>query len=108
MKNIFFAFLFLTMSSEVLGQEIEKITFTSKQYEEPPTKQGRPEFKIEYIKDSLGNFTANHYLKDKKKLKLETPITIEKKRINAIKLWNLNDVNEFKLLEFGINKDQIE
>lgn len=108
MKNIFLAFLFLTISSGVLGQEIEKITFTSKQHDEPPTKQGMPEFKIEYIKDSSGNFTANHYLKDKKKLKLGTPITIEKQRINVIELWNLNDVNEFKLLEFGINKDQIK
>lgn len=108
MKNIFFTLLFLTLSSGTLGQEIEKITFTSRQHDEPPTKQGRPEFKIEYIKNSSGNFIANQYLKDKKKLKLESPITIEKQRINAIELWILNDITEFKLLEFGISKDQLE
>jgi hypothetical protein len=69
MKNIFLSFLFITISSCALGQEIVKITFTSKQHDESPTKQGRPEFKIEYIKGLLRKFYSKSLPEGQKETK---------------------------------------
>jgi hypothetical protein len=53
-----------------LGQEIEKVIFTSQQADEPPTKQERPKFTIEYTRQN-GELIASDIYKDKKKTKLK-------------------------------------
>lgn len=48
-----------------VGQEINKITFSSQGSDEPPTKQGKPLLTVEYLKDDLGNYTATHYFENR-------------------------------------------
>jgi len=89
------------------GQDIKKIVFSSQGFDEPPTKQGKPELTVEYLKDESGDYTARHYYKNKKKIKLETPITIEKERVKIIGEWRANNSKEFKPSDLGLNDEQI-
>lgn len=74
-----------------VGQEVEKIIFTSQQADEPPTKQGRPKYAIEFSRQANGDFIAYDFAVDKKKKKLKDKIIIEKERIEQITSWrNLN------------------
>ncbi|WP_111670041.1 hypothetical protein [Algoriphagus litoralis] len=107
MKHIFIAFLSIIFLSTALGQEIEKITFSSKGFEEPPTKQRKPELKVEYIKAELGNYIAKHYFIDKKRKKLKDPISIEKERISQFEEWKIQKNNEFKSSDLGIDQNLI-
>lgn len=107
MKNIFFTLLFLSISFGALGQEIEKITFSSKGFDEPPTKPGKPELKVEYVKDESGNYVAKHYFQNKKKIKLKTPISIEKERISLFQEWKTQNSNEFYPSDLGIDHNLI-
>lgn len=89
------------------GQDINKISFISKGFDEPPTKQGKPLLKVEYKKDDSGNFTATHYLKNNSRKELENTITIEKERVEVFKEWKLKGVKTFELSDLGISDDLI-
>lgn len=90
-----------------IGQDINKIVFTSQGFDEPPTKQGKPLLIVEYTKDDSGNFTATHYLENNRKRKLETPITIEEERVKIFKEWKTKGLKTFELSGLGINDDLI-
>ena len=77
------------------GQEIEKIIFTSQQADEPPTKQGRPKYRIEFNRQTSGEFTASSFSVDKKKKKLKNKVTIEKERIEKITNWRNQNKKTF-------------
>lgn len=91
-----------------VGQDINKIIFSSKGFDEPPTKQGKPLLTVEYLKDDSGNYTATHYYENKKKRKLGTPITIEKERIKIIEEWRTNNLKQFKPSDLGFNDELIK
>jgi hypothetical protein len=90
MKHLLLTILtILTFPS--IGQEIEKIIFTSQEADEPPTKQGRSKYSIEFSRQLSGEFMASDFSVDKRKKKLKDKVTIEKERIEKITDWrNLN------------------
>jgi hypothetical protein len=86
-----------------IGQEIEKIIFTSQQADEPPTKQGRPKYAIEFARQSSGEFIASCFSIDKKKKKLKDKITIEIERIEKITDWRNLNKKTFNQSDLGID-----
>ncbi len=90
-----------------IGQDISKIVFTSQDFDEPPTKQGKPLLTVEYTKDDSGNFTATHYLENNRRRKLETSVTIEKERVKIFKEWRTKGLKTFGLSDLGVNDDLI-
>jgi len=84
-----------------VGQEIEKIVFTSQQADEPPTKQGRPEFKIEFFRQSNGELVATYFLRDKRKEELKDKVTIDKNQVDKIVEWNKLDKRAFTQSDLG-------
>lgn len=89
------------------GQEIDKIVFSSQAFDEPPTVRGKPTRTVEYVKDELGNCTASHYHKNRKKIKLRTAIKIEKERLIKIGEWRTNNSSTFELADVGLDDDRI-
>ncbi len=69
------------MTIPSFGQDIEKIIFTSQQADEPPTKQGRPKYKIEFKRQVSGNLLTSEFYENKKKKRLKTETIIDKERI---------------------------
>lgn len=88
-----------------IAQDINKIVFISQGFDEPPTKQGKPLLTVEYTKNDSGNFAATHYLENKKKRKLETPIIIDEERVTLFKDWRIKGLKTFKLSDFGLNDE---
>ena len=91
----------------ILNSHLSKIVFTSQGFDEPRTKKGKPLLRIEYTKNDSGNFTATHYLENKKKRKLKTPITIDKERVTLFRDWRIKRLKTFKLSDFGLNDELI-
>lgn len=90
------------LSFPSIGQEIEKIIFTSQQADEPPTKQGRPKYTIEFSRQASGEFTASAMSVDKKKRKLKDRVTIEKERIEKITDWRNLNKKTFSQSDLGL------
>lgn len=98
------------------GQDIEKIIFTSQQADEPPTKQGRPKYKIEFKRQVGGDLVTSDYFENKKKKKLKTGTLINKGRIESIIEWKKIDKRTFTqsdlefdamILKTGTNKNKL-
>ncbi len=87
-----------------VGQDIEKIIFTSQQGDEPPTKQGRPKYKIEFVKQVSGDLVTSDYYENKKKRKLRTKTVLDKERIESVVKWQTTDKRIFTQsdLEFDV------
>ena len=81
------------------GQDIEKIIFTSQQADEPPTKQGRLKYKIEFKRQVSGNMVTSEFYENKKKKRLKTEAIIDKERIERVIKWQTTDKNNFTSLE---------
>lgn len=90
------------LSFPSIGQEIEKIIFTSQQADEPPTKQGRPKYTIEFNRQASGEFTTSDFSVDKKKKKLKDRVTIKKERIEKITNWRNLNKKTFSQSDLGL------
>ena len=62
MKFLSLTILILVIAFPTVGQDIEHIIVYSQEADEPPTKQGRPEFVITFEKNKSGEFIAQSYL----------------------------------------------
>jgi hypothetical protein len=86
-----------------IGQEIEKIIFTSQQADEPPTKQGRPKYAITFKRQSNGDLVAADYYEKSKKKKLKNKMTIDKNQLEKFKEWGTNDKELFTQSDLGLD-----
>lgn len=76
------------LTTPSVGQEIQKIIFTSQQIDEPPTKLGRrTKYVIEFIGQESGDFVASDFYVDKKRNTLKEKVTISKERVERITEW---------------------
>ncbi|MEQ8301966.1 MAG: hypothetical protein RIB47_01150 [Cyclobacteriaceae bacterium] len=92
--------IILTLSTiPSFGQDIEKIIFTSQQADEPPTKQGRPKYKIEFKRQVSGDFTTSDFYEGKKKKRLTTETKIDRERTKRAIKWQTIDKRNFTALE---------
>jgi len=96
-------FILTLLTISCFGQEFEKIIFTSQQADEPPTKQGRPKYTIEFLGQSSGDFVATDFHKDKKRKKLNRKVSIDKERIEKITEWEKSDKMFFGQSELGFD-----
>src|SRR5690606_2054472 len=70
-----------------VGQEIDKVIFTSQQADEPPTKQGRPKYSIEFRRLAIDELSTSHFYYDKRKKRLNDKVAIDKERTEKITEW---------------------
>jgi hypothetical protein len=98
------------------GQGIEKIIFTSQQADEPPTKQGRPKYKIEFKRQIGGDLVTSAFYENKKKKRLKTETVIDKERFERVIKWQTTHKKNFTPLELefdprtlktGTNKNEL-
>ncbi|WP_420387015.1 hypothetical protein [Roseivirga sp.] len=102
---LLFALAILTFTS--FGQEVEKIIFTSQKHDEPPTKQGRPKYKIEFLKESNGDFTASVFYINRRKKKLKDRVRIEKERVEKITEWRILNKKTFSLSDLELDISEL-
>ncbi len=91
------------MTFPSIGQEIEKMIFTSQQAGEPPTKQGRPKYAVEFSRQTNGAFMASAFSVDEKKKKLKDNVIIEKERIEKITDWKNLNRKTFSQSDLGLD-----
>lgn len=86
-----------------VGQEIDKVIFTYQQVDEPPTKQGRPRYSIEFEKLGGDELSTSDFYQDKKKRKLNEKVTIDKDRTEKMAEWKKQDKRTFTQSDLGFD-----
>lgn len=86
-----------------IGQDIDKIIFTSQQADEPPTKQDRLKYQIEFTKQKNGDLLASNYFENRKGIKLKSELIITRKQLETLRQWMNEGKNRFTLLELGLD-----
>jgi hypothetical protein len=86
-----------------VGQEIEKVIFTSQQIDEPPTEQGRPKFTIEFTRQKSGELLASDIYENKERKKLKDKVTIDKERVEKITKWKNQNKRIFTKSDLGLD-----
>lgn len=90
-----------------MGQGIERVLFTSQEADEPPTKQERPKYAIEYSRLTSGGLMATNFSVDGRKIKLKNKIAIEKERIEKIANWRGPGKTAFSQSDLGFNVSEL-
>jgi hypothetical protein len=86
-----------------IGQDIEKIIFTSQQADEPPTKLGRSKYQIEFTKQKNGDLLATDYYENKRGIKLKGELIITREQIETFKQWMKEGKNRFALSDLSLD-----
>ena len=103
MKYGLLIILTVTTIFQSAGQDIEYIVFTTQQIDEPPTKEGRPLYTIEFKRQATADFVASTYFENAGKRKLTDTITIYKEQVDKVKQWTESNKNSFNQIELGLN-----
>lgn len=103
MKYGLLIILTLTTIFQSVGQDIEVIALTTQQADEPPTKQGRTLYSIDFKKQVNGELTTSAYYENTDRQKLKEAITIDKERINTVENWRAINKNVFTQLDLGLD-----
>jgi len=91
----------LTLPS--LAQDIEKIIFTSQQTDEPPTKQGRPKYIIEFTRQETGGLIASDIFVGMKTKKLARKVMIDMENVETVTRWIRQNRRTFTLFDLGLD-----
>jgi hypothetical protein len=108
MKHLQLIILTFLLITPGIGQNIEKIIFTSQRADEPPTKQGMPKYTIEFIREVNGDLVTFYYKEDKKRKKLSDKIVIDKKRVERTTHWKAIDKKDFTPTELEIDHTSLK
>ena len=108
MKYGLLTILILWTINPCLAQGIEKIVIVSQKADEPPTKPGPAEYRIEYKINSDGDFIATDVKKDSKKRRLSEIKKIEGQRIKKIQHWENSKKVNFTILDLSIDRETLE
>jgi hypothetical protein len=103
MKNRLLIILTLLTIIPSVGQDIEKIVFTSQQADEPPTKQGRSKYTIEFKRQTNGELVSSDFNKNKKRKKLKDKITIDKGQVEKVIKWRALSKKRFTQSDLGLD-----
>jgi len=96
----------LLFSFNLKSQDITGLVYISKEADEPPTRDGRPTYKIVFKPDEKGNFIANNFKKDRKNIKVRE-ITISNTKLKSAINQKLSDKRAFPINEFIIDLDEL-
>jgi hypothetical protein len=102
-----FVIMLLLFSIPTYGQGVEKIIFTSQQADEPPTRDGRPKFTIEFDKQSSGDFAASKFYENGAQKRLTSKAVIEKARLDKLISWKQSNKRNFSQAELGLEIDSL-
>ena len=91
------------MTFPTVGQEIDKVIFTSKQADEPPTKQGRPKYSIEFKRLASDELSTSDFYYDKRKKRLNDKVTIDKDRAEKVTEWKKQNKRTFTQSDLGLD-----
>jgi hypothetical protein len=86
-----------------IGQEIDKVIFTSQQTDEPPTKQRRPKYSIEFKRLASNELSTFDFYDGKRKRKLNDKLTIDEDRTKKITEWEKQDKRTFTQSDLGLD-----
>lgn len=103
MKYKLLTILTLTTIFQSVGQDIDVIAFTTQQADEPPTKQGRTLYTIEFKRQLNGELTASTYYENTDRQKLKETITVDKERVDKVKEWSAANKNSFTQSELELS-----
>ena len=93
------------------AQDFKSIIIETEEFDEPPTIDGRPTYKIEFVKNKSGDFIADHFLiiwGKQKKQKLKPSLILPKEDIDRFIDWQEKNKNIFTLNELGTNVELIQ
>lgn len=103
MKYYLLIVLTLSIGFQSIGQEIEAITLTTQQVDEPPTIQGRALYSITFTTGKYDGLATYSYYENTDRLDLKDSITIEKDRIKVLENWRGVNKNVFTLIDLGVD-----
>lgn len=103
MKHLQLIILTFILITPGIGQDIEKVIFTSQQADEPPTKKGRALYTIKFNRELDGDLETSYFKVDKNRKKLTDKIIIDKERVEKITHWKTIDKKYFILSELEIH-----
>ena len=86
-----------------IGQEIDNVIFTSQQADEPPTKQGRPKYSIEFKRLASNELSTFDFYDGKRKRTLNDKLTIDEDRTKKITEWEKQDKRTFTQSDLGLD-----
>lgn len=90
------------------GQDIEQVIVSSQEADEPPTKQGRSVYSIEFCINNSGDLIAENYQIKNSRKKLNQKIVIESQRIQVYNSWRKADKKEFEFSQLGVSHQLID
>jgi hypothetical protein len=79
--------------------QIKSLTIETQEADEPPTKQGRPKYSMEFIRNKHGDLETSFFKVDNKRRALK-PVVIEKSRLDTLSKWLIVNKRDFKISEF--------
>lgn len=86
-----------------IGQEIDKVIFTSQQADEPPTKQGRLKYSIEFKRLASNELSTSDFYEGKRERSLNDKLTIDEDRTKKITEWGKQDKRTFTQSDLGLD-----
>jgi hypothetical protein len=100
--------ILLLFAVPIFAQEIDKIILASQKADEPPTKQGQPEYTIEFKKDEKGDFISAYYYIGEKRNSLQEKILIKQNQTNKVNEWRMTNKKKFLLSELDLDSGMLE
>ena len=101
MRLLFLTTFFCLPFISSIAQELEKIILVSRAADEPPTKQGKSEYSIEFRKGDSNEFVATDYYINGKKKGLSEKTEIEKERVLKVTAWKSTQKKWFSLSDLS-------
>lgn len=103
MKYRLLIILILATIFRSAGQDIEYIVFTTQQIDEPPTKEGRRLYSIEFKRQANGDFVTSAYLENAEKRLHNDTIVIDRGQVDKFNRWRESNKNSFSQLDLDLN-----
>lgn len=103
MKLVLIIIISIFSAYPILAQQTREVSIEYQEANEPPRTPAPPKYLIEFHQDKKGNLLAKNYFKNKKKIKFNSPQTIDNQTINTINQWLFNNKNTFTLNDLGVD-----
>jgi hypothetical protein len=86
-------------------QKIKSIAIETQEADEPPTKEGRKKYSIEYKINKLGDLETSYFKVNNKRQIIKT-LVIEKSKVEALESWLTLDKRDFKFSDFDTDEEE--
>lgn len=90
------------------AQTIERIEVTYQKGNEPHSKPGPTEFKVEFKRGHSDDFIATSFLENGNRKKFEDSIILKKERIDSVESWLKSNKRQFTINDFQFNRASLQ